>query len=99
LLTLRFAAHRPIDVFIHFDGKRASDMAPSRYAVRHLITREVSLFDSSVCLATVADCSRLQMEAEEIRRSQGEGVTHNASDIIAAYTMCVLASTLSPSRR
>lgn len=33
---------RPIDVFIHFEGKRASDIAASRYAVRHLITNEVS---------------------------------------------------------
>ncbi|ORY58350.1 P-loop containing nucleoside triphosphate hydrolase protein [Leucosporidium creatinivorum] len=65
---LTYKLDPPIDVFIHFDGKRASDMAPSRYAVRHLITRE--------------------MEAEEIRRSQGEGVTNNASDIIAAYNMC-----------
>jgi chromosome transmission fidelity protein 18 len=28
-------------VFVHFEGKRASDMAPSRYAARHLIANEM----------------------------------------------------------
>lgn len=65
-------------------------MAPSRYAVRHLITREVSFVcHSPPSLFLLSPRSRAQMEAEQIRRSQGEGVTHNASDIIAAYNMCV----------
>lgn len=34
----------PIDVFVHFDGKRATDIATSRYAVRHMVTHEVSLW-------------------------------------------------------
>ncbi len=34
-------SRRPIDVFVHFEGKRATDMAPSRYAARHLISNEV----------------------------------------------------------
>ncbi|KAM0788007.1 hypothetical protein ACM66B_006207 [Microbotryomycetes sp. NB124-2] len=31
----------PIDVFVHFDGKRATDIGPARYAVRHMVTREM----------------------------------------------------------
>lgn len=37
------ARYRPIDVFVTYDGKRASDIAVSRYAVRHLVAQEVSL--------------------------------------------------------
>jgi len=33
----------PIDVFITYDGKRASDIVASRYAVRHLVAAEVSV--------------------------------------------------------
>jgi hypothetical protein len=33
----------PIDVFITYDGKRAADIAVSRYAVRHLVAGEVGL--------------------------------------------------------
>lgn len=38
---LTSARHSPIDVFVHFDGKRASDIAPGRFAVRQMINREV----------------------------------------------------------
>lgn len=31
----------PIDVFVTYDGKRAADIATSRYAVRHLIAAEI----------------------------------------------------------
>ncbi len=31
----------PIDVFVTYDGKRASDITVSRYAVRHLVSEEV----------------------------------------------------------
>lgn len=34
---------RPIDVFVTYDGKRASDIAISRYAVRHLVAAAVIL--------------------------------------------------------
>jgi chromosome transmission fidelity protein 18 len=33
---------RPVDVFVTYDGKRAADIAVSRYAVRHLVAGEVS---------------------------------------------------------
>ena len=32
---------RPVDVFVTYDGKRASDIALSKYAVRHLVATEV----------------------------------------------------------
>ena len=31
----------PVDVFVTYDGKRAADIAVSRYAVRHLVAAEV----------------------------------------------------------
>ncbi|KAA1469409.1 hypothetical protein DENSPDRAFT_796002 [Dentipellis sp. KUC8613] len=31
----------PIDIFVTYDGKRASDIAVSRYAVRHLVAGEI----------------------------------------------------------
>ncbi|KAF8559685.1 P-loop containing nucleoside triphosphate hydrolase protein [Imleria badia] len=37
----------PIDVFVTYDGKRAADIAVSRYAVRHLIATEID-----ACLVT-----------------------------------------------
>ncbi|KWU40983.1 P-loop containing nucleoside triphosphate hydrolase protein, partial [Rhodotorula sp. JG-1b] len=38
---LSYKLDPPIDVFVHFDGKRASDIAPGRFAVRQMILREV----------------------------------------------------------
>ena len=35
--------YSPIDVFVTYDGKRAPDIAVSRYAVRHLVASEVRL--------------------------------------------------------
>ena len=35
--------YRPVDTFVTYDGKRAADIAPPRYAVRHLVATEVSL--------------------------------------------------------
>jgi hypothetical protein len=36
------AAYRPVDSFVTYDGKRAADIPPPRYAVRHLVAAEVS---------------------------------------------------------
>ncbi|KAJ4475828.1 P-loop containing nucleoside triphosphate hydrolase protein [Lentinula lateritia] len=38
---LTYRLDPPVDVFITYDGKRASDIAISRYAVRHLVAQEV----------------------------------------------------------
>ncbi|KAL8280406.1 hypothetical protein RQP46_007054 [Phenoliferia psychrophenolica] len=35
----------PIDVFVHYEGKRAIDIAASRYAVRHMIANEMQVED------------------------------------------------------
>ncbi|KAJ2921092.1 hypothetical protein H1R20_g16001, partial [Candolleomyces eurysporus] len=38
---LSYRLDPPIDVFVTYDGKRASDIAVSRYAVRHIVATEV----------------------------------------------------------
>ncbi|KAF5315882.1 hypothetical protein D9611_004969 [Ephemerocybe angulata] len=38
---LSYRLDPPIDVFVTYDGKRAVDLPPSRYAVRHLVAVEV----------------------------------------------------------
>ncbi|KAJ7444820.1 P-loop containing nucleoside triphosphate hydrolase protein [Mycena latifolia] len=38
---LTYRLDPPIDVFVTYDGKRASDIAVSRYAVRHLVAGEI----------------------------------------------------------
>jgi hypothetical protein len=37
-------ANSPIDVFVTYDGKRATDIVASRYATRHLVATEVRTF-------------------------------------------------------
>jgi hypothetical protein len=39
---LLMSANRPVDSFVTHDGKRAADIPPPRYAVRHLVATEVS---------------------------------------------------------
>ncbi|KAJ7074182.1 P-loop containing nucleoside triphosphate hydrolase protein [Mycena amicta] len=39
--TLTYRLDPPIDVFVTYDGKRASDIPVSRYAVRHLVSAEI----------------------------------------------------------
>ena len=34
---------RPVDVFVTYDGKRSSDIAISRYAIRQLVANEVGV--------------------------------------------------------
>lgn len=80
---------RPIDVFIHFEGKRAADVAASRYAVRHLITNEVCfLCPCSYLPENTADGLFGQMEAEKLRRTDSDGTATTAKDILAAYKLC-----------
>jgi hypothetical protein len=38
----RLMAFRPIDCFVHYDGKRADDVAAGRFAVRQLVAQAVS---------------------------------------------------------
>ncbi|KJA27021.1 hypothetical protein HYPSUDRAFT_981028 [Hypholoma sublateritium FD-334 SS-4] len=39
--TLSYRLDPPIDVFVTYDGKRATDITVSRYAVRHLVSEEL----------------------------------------------------------
>jgi hypothetical protein len=41
-IWLLTSAYRPVDAFVTYDGKRAADIPPPRYAVRHLVAAEVS---------------------------------------------------------
>ncbi|GAA5902001.1 Ctf18p [Sporobolomyces salmoneus] len=44
---LSYKLDPPIDVFVHYEGKRASDIAPGRYAIRQMINREASYLTSA----------------------------------------------------
>jgi len=59
--TLHYAdiGYRPIDVFVTYDGKRASDIPVSRYAVRHLVAAEVDCFPLSRPKRLITRVSRL----------------------------------------
>lgn len=46
--VIKLKRHRPIDVFITYDGKRPTDITVSRYAVRQLVSAEVRMMH--VCL-------------------------------------------------
>ncbi|KAF8637392.1 hypothetical protein AX17_002887 [Amanita inopinata Kibby_2008] len=48
---LTYRLDPPIDVFVTYDGKRAADIAPSRYAVRQLIVTEI---DAQITRGTIA---------------------------------------------
>ncbi|THH17123.1 hypothetical protein EW146_g3644 [Bondarzewia mesenterica] len=49
----------PIDVFVTYDGKRAADIAASRYAVRHLVAAEI-------------DAQLIARQADFIERSKAQ---------------------------
>ncbi|KAJ3550684.1 hypothetical protein NM688_g5019 [Phlebia brevispora] len=48
----------PVDVFVTYDGKRAPDLAVSRYAVRHLVAAEI-------------DARLVNRQAEALEKSKG----------------------------
>ncbi|KAH7911420.1 hypothetical protein BJ138DRAFT_925875 [Hygrophoropsis aurantiaca] len=48
----------PIDVFVTYDGKRAADIAVSRYAVRHLVATEI-------------DAALIARQADAVEKSKG----------------------------
>ena len=53
---LLMSANRPVDSFVTYDGKRAADIPPPRYAVRHLVATEVSPCREVSSGATTAAC-------------------------------------------
>jgi hypothetical protein len=67
-------------VFVTYDGKRACDIALSRYAVRHLVASEVSFFFlahlPSLSISIVAHVDgAVQIEARIISRQSDGGHT------------------------
>ncbi|SCZ92034.1 BZ3500_MvSof-1268-A1-R1_Chr5-3g08294 [Microbotryum saponariae] len=70
-LTALGATSRPIDVFVHFEGKRATDIAASRYAVRHLVTREMEA----------------EVIRRSERHGAAAATKTTAGDILAAYNV------------
>ena len=46
MILFIYRSNRPIDVFITYDGKRPTDIAVSRYAVRHIVSGEVRIYCS-----------------------------------------------------
>ncbi|OJA12544.1 hypothetical protein AZE42_08143 [Rhizopogon vesiculosus] len=68
----------PIDVFITYDGKRAADIAVSRYAVRHLVATEID----AALIAKHADA--VEKGKEDARanffKTSRKGDTENADE-------------------
>ncbi|CCM00527.1 uncharacterized protein FIBRA_02561 [Fibroporia radiculosa] len=54
---LMFRLDPPIDVFVTYDGKRAADIAVSKYAVRHLVATEI-------------DARLVSIQADAVERSK-----------------------------
>ncbi|KAI0063440.1 P-loop containing nucleoside triphosphate hydrolase protein [Artomyces pyxidatus] len=54
---LMYRLDPPIDVFVTYDGKRAADIAVSRYAVRHLVAAEI-------------DAQLISRQADAVERTQ-----------------------------
>jgi len=87
---------RPIDVFVHYEGKRPTDIAPGRFAVRQMINREVRASSLSLSRFPRAPVVRadselfLQIDQELLRRGDGSKAgTKSATEILDAYKACV----------
>ncbi|KAG9318593.1 P-loop containing nucleoside triphosphate hydrolase protein [Chiua virens] len=68
----------PIDVFVTYDGKRADDIAISRYAVRHLIATEIdTALAARLAVATekTSIVPRNLLKGPSARESEGNGDT------------------------
>ena len=55
----------PIDVFVTYDGRRAADIAISRYAVRHLVAAEVRITVASDIWQKRYCCYGLEMGTDD----------------------------------
>ncbi|KAI9571435.1 P-loop containing nucleoside triphosphate hydrolase protein [Boletus coccyginus] len=68
----------PIDVFVTYDGRRAADIAVSRYAVRHLIATEIGASQLAVAAGKVN--AGLTHKRASAREFDDGGVTGNAEE-------------------
>lgn len=96
--------HRPIDVFVHYDGKRAADVPASRYGLRSVVAKEVRSRHSPDSVSVTVTTA--QLEADALRKIDGEeATTTSAKDYMAAYRLWVAvfafvgAAALIPSHR
>ncbi|OCH85001.1 P-loop containing nucleoside triphosphate hydrolase protein [Obba rivulosa] len=60
----------PIDVFVTYDGKRASDISVSRYAVRHLVAAEI---DAKLISRDADSSERYKRKSNFFRKASDEG--------------------------
>ncbi|ORY29754.1 hypothetical protein BCR39DRAFT_588132 [Naematelia encephala] len=77
----------PIDVFITYEGKRADDIAASRFAVRQLVSQAVSLSHISIWMFQ-GKLIFVQMDAEVARRkgqSGADGIGTKAEKLQGMY--------------
>jgi chromosome transmission fidelity protein 18 len=77
--------YRAIDVFVHYDGKRAGDILASRFAVRQLVAQAVSW-------GGALKRELMEQVDAEIARRKGEagaasGGTDNAASLAGMYGM------------
>ena len=69
-------------MFVHFEGKRSADIAPSRFGLRSIVAKEVRSSFRWACLT-------MQMEAEAIRKADAADpnalTSTTAESLMSAY--------------
>lgn len=79
-LALTSHSRSPIDIFVTYEGKRPTDLAQSKYAVRHMIAAEVCpscTFTSYMLCLLIASPFKIEAEcaarhAEAVDKTSGE---------------------------
>ncbi|ESK86737.1 chtf18 protein [Moniliophthora roreri MCA 2997] len=87
---LTYRLDPPVDVFITYDGRRASDIPISRYAVRHLVAQEVDARIGSQTTAIVE---------KGTGKTQSFGKSTRDSDTIAEIDSLESGASNRPSKR
>lgn len=85
VICVLMPTHRPVDSFVIYDGKRAADIAPPRYAVRHLVATEVS--------------SRLTLGQTFVSSASGVDSTHFSPHRSMLSSLSVMRRPLSERKR
>ncbi|KAI0306397.1 P-loop containing nucleoside triphosphate hydrolase protein [Multifurca ochricompacta] len=66
----------PVDVFVTYDGKRAADIAPPRYAVRHLVSTEIN---AQLAVRHVEAIERMKATKPSIGAREANDIENNSS--------------------
>ncbi|EKM54246.1 uncharacterized protein PHACADRAFT_210061 [Phanerochaete carnosa HHB-10118-sp] len=74
---LMYRLDPPIDTFVTYDGKRAADIAVSRYAVRHLVAAEI---DAQLINKQAEAIDRLKGKAHNFFGGEGEPAEPNVGE-------------------